>query len=154
MVVGQRRPGHLATTLWWPTTKLKAFDASRPVQYERNNDIVDMGSNQYPSIGWMQGRRKGKYNIKYPFHISEYAHAMGNACGNLVDYWKAIESTNFFCGAASGNGSTKAYGTTTRKPATASLPTEVTSAICQTADSLSLRALLMPTSLLSPTTTR
>lgn len=79
---------------------LKAFDTSRPIQYERNNDIVDMGSNQYPSIGWMQGAVKGKYNIKYPFHISEYAHAMGNACGNLIDYWKAIESTNFFCGAA------------------------------------------------------
>ncbi|BEH00298.1 glycoside hydrolase family 2 TIM barrel-domain containing protein [Bacteroides sedimenti] len=79
---------------------LKAFDASRPVQYERNNDIVDMGSNQYPSIGWMNGAVKGKYDIKYPFHVSEYAHAMGNACGNLVDYWKAIESTNFFCGAA------------------------------------------------------
>jgi beta-galactosidase len=79
---------------------LKAFDTSRPVQYERNNDIVDMGSNQYPSIGWMQGAVKGKYDIKYPFHISEYAHAMGNACGNLIDYWKAIESTNFFCGAA------------------------------------------------------
>ncbi|RKV76050.1 MAG: beta-galactosidase, partial [Alloprevotella sp.] len=30
---------------------IKAFDTSRPVQYERNNDIVDMGSNQYPSIG-------------------------------------------------------------------------------------------------------
>jgi Beta-galactosidase/beta-glucuronidase len=79
---------------------LKAFDTSRPVQYERNNDIVDMGSNQYPSIGWMQGAVKGKYDIKYPFHVSEYAHAMGNACGNLADYWKAIESTNFFCGAA------------------------------------------------------
>ena len=26
--------------------KLHAFDTSRPVQYERNNDIVDMGSNQ------------------------------------------------------------------------------------------------------------
>ena len=80
--------------------ELKAFDPSRPVQYERNNDIVDMGSNQYPSIGWMNGAVKGKYDIKYPFHVSEYAHAMGNACGNLVDYWKAIESTNFFCGAA------------------------------------------------------
>ena len=34
---------------------LKKFDASRPVQYERNNDIVDMGSNQYPSIGWVRG---------------------------------------------------------------------------------------------------
>lgn len=79
---------------------LKAADQSRPVQYERNNDIVDMGSNQYPSISWVRGAVKGKYDIKYPFHISEYAHSMGNACGNLIDYWDAIESTNFFCGAA------------------------------------------------------
>ena len=79
---------------------LKAFDATRPVQYERNNDIVDMGSNQYPSIGWTQGAVTGKYGIKYPFHISEYAHSMGNAVGNLIDYWEAIESTNFFCGGA------------------------------------------------------
>lgn len=79
---------------------LKKFDLSRPVQYERNNDIVDMGSNQYPSIGWVRGAVKGKYDIKYPFHISEYAHSMGNACGNLVDYWDAMESTNFFCGGA------------------------------------------------------
>ena len=79
---------------------LKAFDATRPVQYERNNDIVDMGSNQYPSIGWTRGAVTGKYNIKYPFHISEYAHSMGNAVGNLIDYWDAMESTNFFCGGA------------------------------------------------------
>ena len=79
---------------------LKAFDATRPVQYERNNDIVDMGSNQYPSIGWTRGAVTGKYGIKYPFHISEYAHSMGNAVGNLIDYWEAIESTNFFCGGA------------------------------------------------------
>lgn len=79
---------------------LKQVDLSRPVQYERNNDIVDMGSNQYPSIGWMRGAVKGTYDIKYPFHVSEYAHSMGNACGNLVDYWEAIESTNFFCGGA------------------------------------------------------
>lgn len=79
---------------------IKKFDDTRPVQYERNNDIVDMGSNQYPSIGWMRGAVQGKYNIKYPFHVSEYAHSMGNACGNLVDYWDAIESTNFFMGGA------------------------------------------------------
>lgn len=79
---------------------LKAVDHSRPVQYERNNSIVDMGSNQYPSIGWMNNAVQGKMNIKYPFHVSEYAHSMGNACGNLVDYWKAIESTNFFMGGA------------------------------------------------------
>ena len=80
---------------------IKAFDASRPVQYERNNSIVDMGSNQYPSIAWVQAAVTGKEEgLVYPFHISEYAHSMGNAVGNLVDYWNAIESTNFFVGGA------------------------------------------------------
>ena len=80
---------------------IKAYDKSRPVQYERNNDIVDMGSNQYPSVDWVRQAVKGNSkSIKYPYHISEYAHSMGNSLGNLVDYWEAIESTNFFCGAA------------------------------------------------------
>lgn len=79
---------------------LKTFDLTRPVQYERNNDIVDMGSNQYPSVNWVRAAVKGKMNIKYPFHISEYAHSMGNAEGNLQDYWDAIESTNYFMGGA------------------------------------------------------
>ncbi len=80
---------------------IKAFDTSRPVQYERNNDIVDMGSNQYPGVDWVRYAVKGTdKGIKYPYHISEYAHSMGNSLGNLVDYWEAIESTNFFCGAA------------------------------------------------------
>lgn len=79
---------------------LKALDTSRPVQYERNNDIVDMGSNQYPSVAWVKGAATGKYDIKYPFHISEYAHSMGNAVGNLADYWEAIESSNYICGGA------------------------------------------------------
>ena len=79
---------------------IKKFDTSRPVQYERNNNIVDMGSNQYPPIAWVQGAVTGKYNVKYPYHISEYAHSMGNACGNLIDYWNAMESTNYFIGGA------------------------------------------------------
>ena len=78
----------------------KRLDPTRPVQYERNNNIVDMGSNQYPSVDWVRGAVKGNYKIKYPFHINEYAHSMGNAVGNLIDYWQAIESTNFFCGGA------------------------------------------------------
>ncbi|MBO7347609.1 MAG: discoidin domain-containing protein [Bacteroidaceae bacterium] len=80
---------------------IKAFDKTRPIQYERNNNIVDMGSNQYPSVEWVRYAVKGTdKGIKYPFHISEYAHSMGNSMGNLVDYWAAIESTNFFCGGA------------------------------------------------------
>ncbi len=80
---------------------LKAFDATRPVQYERNNSIVDMGSNQYPSIADTRNDVKGKNPyMKYPFHISEYGHSMGNAGGGLADYWEAIESTNFYVGGA------------------------------------------------------
>lgn len=79
---------------------LKELDGSRPVQYERNNDIVDIGSNQYPSIPWVRECVKGEADIKYPFHISEYAHSMGNAGGGLKDYWEAMESTNHFIGGA------------------------------------------------------
>ncbi len=79
---------------------IKAFDTSRPVQYERNNDIVDMGSNQYPSVPWVESVAKGTAGVKYPFHISEYAHSMGNAGGGLADFWRAMESSNFFCGGA------------------------------------------------------
>ena len=111
---------------------LKAFDLSRPVQYERNNDIVDMGSNQYPSIGWMRGAVKGNYDIKYPFHVSEYAHSMGNACGNLVDYWEAIESTNFFCGGAIWDWVDQSMYNYDKKPVNATWLMAVISAILRT----------------------
>lgn len=79
---------------------LKALDSSRPVQYERNNAIVDIGSNQYPSVAWVQHAARGSSGNKYPFHISEYAHSMGNALGNLKSYWDAIESSNYIMGGA------------------------------------------------------
>ncbi len=79
---------------------IKVLDTSRPVQYERNNSIVDIGSNQYPSVGWVQGTARGDKGRKYPFHISEYAHSMGNAAGDLKDYWDAIESSNYIMGGA------------------------------------------------------
>ena len=81
---------------------IKAFDTSRPVQYERDtkSEIVDFYSNQYPSVAFVKQACEGKVNIKYPMHISEYAHSMGNAVGNLVDYWEAIESSNYCMGGA------------------------------------------------------
>ncbi len=79
---------------------LKARDTSRPTQYERNNDIVDLGSNQYPDVGWVWHAARGGRGIKYPFYISEYAHIMNNALGNLADYWEAIESSDKVMGAA------------------------------------------------------
>ena len=32
--------------------------------------------------------------IDKPMFICEYAHAMGNAIGNLTEYWEIIESSN------------------------------------------------------------
>ena len=91
------------------TAAVKARDLSRPVQYERNNWITDMGSRQYPSVQWMWDCANGKDGLtheprtmplKYPFHVNEYAHNMGNALGNFKDYQDAIESTTRICGSA------------------------------------------------------
>ena len=79
---------------------LRAYDTSRPIHYERNNDISDMGSCMYPSVDWVRRAVTGKEDLKYPFYICEYAHSMGNAVGNLQDYWDALESTNHFIGAS------------------------------------------------------
>jgi len=79
---------------------LKARDISRPSHYERNNDITDMGSNQYPSVDWVKATAEGKSDVKYPFYISEYAHNMMNALGNLDDYWQHIESSDRIMGGA------------------------------------------------------
>jgi beta-galactosidase len=69
---------------------LKAKDSSRPVQYERalydrNTDIVAI---MYPSVDYLS-----KYAQKpqeRPFIMCEYAHAMGNSCGGLSNYWDTI----------------------------------------------------------------
>ena len=91
------------------TAAVKAEDATRPVQYERNNWLTDMGSRQYPSVQWMWDCANAKEGLshvfkdqplRYPFHVNEYAHNMGNAMGNLKDYQDAIESTTRICGAA------------------------------------------------------
>lgn len=78
---------------------IKARDLSRPTHYERNNEIVDMDSNQYPSVGWTRSKAAQKDNKK-PFYISEYAHIMNNGMGNLADYWDAIETSDNIFGAS------------------------------------------------------
>ena len=69
---------------------LKAKDTTRPIQYERalydrNTDIVTI---MYPSVDYLS-----KYAQKpqeRPFIMCEYAHAMGNSCGGLSNYWDTI----------------------------------------------------------------
>ena len=78
----------------------RAIDPVRPIQYERNNDISDIGCRQYPSVAWVQQVATGTADVKYPYHINEFAHSMGNALGNFAQYWQSMDSTNFFIGGA------------------------------------------------------
>ena len=76
------------------------MDPMRPIQYERNNDISDIGCSQYPRVDWVRKVATGQGDVKYPYHINEFAHSMGNALGNFAQYWQSIDSTNFFMGGA------------------------------------------------------
>ena len=78
---------------------------SRPVHFE--SSIADgrpyggvynsdMYSKMYPGMGWM---RENTSNLEKPMFLCEYAHAMGNAIGNLPEYWEIIENSNATAGA-------------------------------------------------------
>ena len=68
---------------------VKALD-SRPVHYEGQNEVADMDSKMYPSMETMQ--QLDRNGNDKPFFLCEYAHAMGNAIGNLAEYWDYIEN--------------------------------------------------------------
>ena len=73
---------------------------SRFVHYEgagSGTNYSDLGSNMYPTVSSVQGNKSG-LNGK-PYFICEYAHAMGQAVGNLKEYWDQIEGSNGIIGA-------------------------------------------------------
>ena len=78
---------------------IREMDPSRPIQYERDNSVADVDSNQYPGVDWTVWKAND-HKAKKPFYISEYAHNMCNAMGNLKDYQDAIESSDVILGAA------------------------------------------------------
>ncbi|MBR1926216.1 MAG: RICIN domain-containing protein [Bacteroidales bacterium] len=63
---------------------------SRPVHYEGMNSVADMDSQMYPSLESMEKRDRN--GADKPYILCEYAHAMGNAIGNLSEYWDYIEN--------------------------------------------------------------
>jgi len=77
---------------------VKALDRTRPTHYERDWSVADMDGCQYPSVPWCWSKAAEKTSRK-PFYISEYAHNMANAMGNLKDYQDAIESSDVILGA-------------------------------------------------------
>lgn len=76
----------------------------RPVHYEGTridkpyggSRYSDFYSKMYPGMAWMNTYTS---NLDKPMLICEYAHAMGNAIGNLKEYWDVIESSNSTVGA-------------------------------------------------------
>lgn len=66
----------------------RAID-DRPIHYEGMNDEADIDSRMYPSIESMIEQDREPRNK--PYFLCEYAHAMGNAVGNLEEYWDYIE---------------------------------------------------------------
>ena len=77
----------------------------RPVHHESTRDGKEYGGNRfsdiyskmYPGMDWMD---KYVNSFDKPMFICEYAHAMGNAIGNLKEYWESIESSNSTIGGA------------------------------------------------------
>ncbi len=92
---------------------VKKLDPSRPIHWERGNEDADVDSKMYPAVEWVEKRGKlgnekrgdamsgeggGEgcaipgHTAGKPFIMCEYAHAMGNAVGNLKEYWDVIYS--------------------------------------------------------------
>lgn len=78
---------------------------NRPVHYEGTRDGKEYGGNRfsdlyskmYPGMKWMDTYVNA---FDKPMFICEYAHAMGNAIGNLKEYWNSIENSTSTIGGA------------------------------------------------------
>ncbi len=66
---------------------VRPADSTRPVHYEGlyNGGGVDVASNMYAGVDQVASRASKLGNM--PYIQCEYAHAMGNAVGNLMEYW-------------------------------------------------------------------
>ena len=76
-------------------SKIRQLD-DRLIHYEGNMNYSDLGSSMYPTVSSVSGSSNG-YAGK-PYFICEYAHAMGQAVGNLQEYWDVIEASNGILG--------------------------------------------------------
>ena len=86
---------------------LRMRDGSRPIHYERNNAVADMGSCFYPTLELARNiaNADGKVrltdkSVVYPFLFVEYAHNLNNNCGNLGDFQRIFESHERVMGGA------------------------------------------------------
>lgn len=92
-------PNHMAMTAW-----IREYDPSRPIhnenaiceqgvqdRWEENSHGSDVICPMYPSVTDIVAHAKNSHDPR-PLIMCEYAHAMGNSCGNLKEYWDAIET--------------------------------------------------------------
>lgn len=103
-------PNFAAMSAW-----IRAYDPTRPIHYEgaqasadevndpRDPETVDFISRMYPRVrGLYEQPREARWpkilqmaedvRDRRPVLMCEYAHAMGNAVGNLKEYWEEIYS--------------------------------------------------------------
>ena len=75
----------------------KDRDNTRPLHSEGlgSDGGVDVDSNMYPTVDttWSKATKS------MPYVLCEYSHAMGNAVGNLKEYWDGIRSSKNMIGA-------------------------------------------------------
>lgn len=92
-------PSHAAMAAW-----TKSYDPTRPIHNENaiceqqissdwngHHEGTDVVCPMYPSVQEIIDHAKAG-NDPRPLIMCEYAHAMGNSCGNLQEYWDAIET--------------------------------------------------------------
>lgn len=68
----------------------KLLDPSRPVHYEGKNEAADIDSHMYPDLARMAAF--DQRDTDKPYFLCEYVHSMGNAPGNIAEYWDYIEN--------------------------------------------------------------
>ena len=88
---------------------LKEHD-SRPIHYEGifclynksdeyYTDRLDIISRMYPEYEWLKKDYLNDPKETRPLVLCEYSHAMGNSCGDFLEYWNTINSNDRFIGA-------------------------------------------------------
>ncbi|XP_062093159.1 uncharacterized protein LOC133798723 [Humulus lupulus] len=83
-------PNHSALAGW-----IRGKDPSRLVHYEGGGSrtpSTDIVCPMYMRV-WDIVKIANDPNENRPLILCEYSHAMGNSCGNIHEYWEAIDST-------------------------------------------------------------
>ena len=79
---------------------VRALDP-RPIHYEGASRAgtapTDIWSEMYPTLTDVDNHAN-RNSKQQPYFMCEYAHAMGNAVGNLQEYWDMVESSKYGIG--------------------------------------------------------